>query len=120
MSQIIMESMQWGTLKHISDVKPIGESDAECLEEIRRVLQKHNCLRRFGLSLLHNHFELGDDEMMLETTDMEKREQWVRPVKRSFLEENGITALTTVLTFDEKGYNQSCGCNPRSTGHHHL
>lgn len=107
-------------LNHISEIQPIGESDAECLDEIRSVLEKHNCLGRFGLTLLHSHFDLEEDEMMLETTDMEKREHWVRPVKRSYLQENGITPLTTVLAFNEKGYSQNCGCNPRSTGHHHL
>ena len=119
MSQIKMESIQWSTLNHISDVRPIDESDAECLEEIRRVLEKHNSLGRFGLVLLHSHFDLKDDEMMLETTDMEKREHWVRPVKRSFIQEQGITVQTTVVDFDKKGYNRTCGCDPRSTGHYH-
>ena len=121
MSNVSMEMapMQWSTLKHITDVKPIGDDDAECLEQIRRVLKKYNCLDRFGLSLLHSHFDLGDDEMMLESTDMEKREHWVRPVKRSTLEESGITVITTVLSFNEKGHTQYCGCNPVSTGHHH-
>ncbi len=120
MSQIVMESMQWSTLNHMADVEPIGEGDSECLEEIRLVLQKHNALGRFGLTLLHSHFELQDDEMMLETTDVEKREHWVRSVKHSYLEENDITAQTTVVGFDEKGFSQVCGCNPRASGHHHL
>jgi hypothetical protein len=118
-SQIVMESMQWSQLNHIADVEPIGERDAACLEEIRLVLEKHNCLDRFGLTLLHSHFELEDDEMMMETTDLEKREHWVRPVKHSYLEENGITAQTTVVSFDEKGFNTTCGCDPRASGHHH-
>jgi len=25
-----------------------------------------------------------------------------------------------VIGFDEKGYHQNCGCNPRASGHHHL
>jgi hypothetical protein len=59
----------------------------ECLEEVRRVL--------------------------------EKREHWVRPVNRSFLEENGFTAQTTVVGFDEKGFRQQCGCLARPIGHLH-
>jgi len=119
MNQLAMQSMQWSTLKHIADVEPIGDGDEACLEEIRLVLQKHNCLDRFGVSLLHSHFELDDDELMLETTDLNKREHWIRPVKRSSLEEFGITLQTTVVTFDENGYNQNCGCDPRASGHHH-
>jgi hypothetical protein len=119
MSQVIVNSMQWSRLKNIGDVEPIGEGDAACLEDIRQVLIKHNALGRFGLTLLHSHFDLADDELMMETTDMDKREHWVRPMKRASLAEAGITAQTTVLTFDEKGFNQNCGCDPRASGHHH-
>jgi hypothetical protein len=119
MSALAMESMQWNTLKHITDVKPIGPHDAPCLDEIRDVLEKHGCLTRFGVTLLHSHFDLDPDEMMLETTNLESREHWVRPVKRSSLEQDGISVQTTVLTFSEGGYDQHCGCDARSTGHHH-
>ena len=119
MGTLILKSMQWTDLDHIADVKPIGEHDAVCLEEIRLVLQRHNALDRFGIALLHNHFDLADDEMMLETTDAELREHVVRPVKRSYPEDNGFTAQTTIVSFDENGYSQNCGCDPRSTGHHH-
>jgi hypothetical protein len=74
-------------------------------------------LRRFGIALLHSHFELADDEMLLETTDVEKREHWVRPVKKSFLEEADLDTQTTVLTFDENGYSQQCGCCRDKHGH---
>jgi hypothetical protein len=117
MSQLAVESVQWNTLKHIAEVKPIGDGDAECLEEVRLVLQNHNCVSRFGVSLLHSHFALDDDEMMLETTNLDKREHWVRPVKRSLPLDN--TGQTTVVAFNERGYNQVCGCDPRTGGHHH-
>ncbi len=119
MDKLTLQPLQWSTLNHIADVKPIGDWDAACLEEIRTVLQKHNCLDRFGVALLHSHFNLAADEIMLETTDLDKREHWVRPVKNSFFEGTGVTVQTTVVTFDEHGYNQNCGCDPRSTGHHH-
>ena len=119
MTQVLVRAMQWNTLRHIADVKPIDKSDATCLEEVRRILAKHGCLSRFGVALLHSHFPLGDDEILLETTDVEKREHYVRPVKRASLEESGITAQSTVVGFDEHGYHQVCGCDPRSTGHHH-
>jgi hypothetical protein len=120
MSTLVLESMQWSDLDHIADVKPIDDSDAECLEEVRLVLQKHDALRRFGIALLHNHFELADDEMMLEMTDAERREHVVRPVKTSYPAENGFTAQTTIVSFDEHGYSQRCGCNPQTSGHSHI
>lgn len=119
MSTLVLETMQWSQLDHIADVRPIDDRDAGCLEEIRLVLEKHNCLDRFGVTLLHSHFDVADDEMLLETTDLERREHFVRPVKRSWLEDHGIAAQTTVVSFDAHRYNQHCGCDPRATGHHH-
>jgi hypothetical protein len=118
-TSVHVSSMQWNRLDHIADVRPIGDEDAACLEEIRSVLEKHGALSRFGVSLLHSHFSLAEDEMLLETTDLVKRQHLVRPVKRSWLAANSITAQTTVVAFDEHGYSQNCGCDPRSTGHHH-
>ncbi|MGZ4727685.1 MAG: hypothetical protein ACXWB2_08205 [Acidimicrobiales bacterium] len=117
---INLRAMQWTDLEHIADVRPIDDTDGPCLEEIREVLSKHGALDRFGVSLLHRHFDLAEDEMMLETTDLTRREHMVRPVTQSWIEEHGVTMQTTVVSFDEFGYHQNCGCNPRATGHHHL
>ena len=117
MTHIAVQPLQWGNLEHIDNVRRIDDRDAECLEEIRRVLEARGCLRRFGIALLHSHFELSDDEIMLETTDVEKREHWVRPVKKSFLEQAGVEAQTTVLCFDEQGYSQRCVCCRDKDGH---
>ena len=114
-----VRAMQWGNLKHIADVKPIDDSDAHVLNDVRDVLEKHGCLERFGITLLHNHFELENDEVMMETTDLEKREHLVRPMKLRELEEAGIDVQSTVIGFDEEGYRQVCGCDPRASGHHH-
>src|SRR5690349_746431 len=92
MSEIVVRPLQWSNLSNIDTVRPIDESDAPCLEEIRGVLEKHGCLQRFGISLLHSHFQLADDEILLETTNVDAREHWVRPVKKSFLEERNLTA----------------------------
>ena len=55
-----------------------------------------------------------------QTTDAECRQHLVRPVKRRYPEQNGFTAQTTIVSFDEHGYSQNCGCDPRSSGHHHT
>ncbi|HEX8727912.1 MAG TPA: hypothetical protein VF739_04780 [Ktedonobacterales bacterium] len=114
-----LQPLQWNRLDHIAEVEPISDADGPCLEEIRQVLVKYGALSRFGVTLLHSHFSLSDDEIMMETTDLDSREQRVRPVSRSWLDAEGVTAQTTVVSFDENGYNQNCGCDPRSTGHHH-
>ena len=117
MNQVNVQPLQWNKLQDIDVVKPIGESDAECLKEIRTVLEKHNCLSRFGVSLLHSHFNLAEDEILLETTDVSKREHWVRPVKKAYIDKIGLEPQTTVLRFDEDGYHQNCGCLRDKHGH---
>jgi hypothetical protein len=117
MHHLVLQPLQWNTLRDIDAVKPIDASDAECLEELRRVLEKHNRLDRFGVALLHRHFDVADDELLLETTDVSRREHWVRPVKKSFLEQAGLEAQTTVLRFDERGWSQNCGCLRDKHGH---
>jgi hypothetical protein len=116
-SKIVLQPMQWGSLKDIDDVQKIGDSDKDCLEEIRQILEKHNMLDRFGVSLLHNHFDLADDEIMLETTDVSKREHWVRPVKKSELQDRNMEPTTTILRFDNQGWNQHCSCARSVSGH---
>ena len=112
-------AVQWSTLDHIHDVKPINDGDEACLTEIRHVLTKYGNLKRFGVALLHNHFDLKDDEVMMETTDLEERTHVVRPMTQAEIDENNIEVQSTIITFDETGYHRRCGCDPRATGHHH-
>lgn len=116
---VTLQPLQWSSLNHIDTVRKIDSTDAPCLEEIRAILEKHNCLDRFGISLLHNHFDVADDEMLLETTDVAKREHWVRPVKKSELAAGNIEPQATILRFDNTSWSQHCGCYSHPKGHGH-
>ena len=72
-----------GSLADISEVKPFSSEDKMCLDEIREVLRKHNALTRFGVTLLHSHFPLEPDEVLVEETDVQNRRQTIFPVKRN-------------------------------------
>jgi hypothetical protein len=65
-------------LKDIEEVEPLCEGDRACMEELRAVLQKHGRLDRFGVTLLHAHFPVGEDEVLVETCDSEARELHLR------------------------------------------
>jgi hypothetical protein len=73
------------SLLDVRDVVPLDEDDRSLLHDVADVLRKHNAIERFGLSLLHRHFPIGDDEVMLETTDVGNRTQCIRPVPRSYV-----------------------------------
>ena len=60
-------------LPDIHDVAPLGPEDSRCISEIRALLRRHHALERFGLVLLHRHFELAEDEVLVESVDVKKR-----------------------------------------------
>ncbi len=75
--------IQWGDIRDVADVEPLGHGDADCLVELREVLSKHGKIDRLGVALLHSHFVLAEDELLVETSDSEARTLILQPVKRS-------------------------------------
>ncbi len=73
MEKITLETVQWATLKDIDDIEPLSDRDHAVLADIRAVLMKHQYTNRFGVCLLHKHFTVGADEILMETTDTETR-----------------------------------------------
>lgn len=68
-------------LPDITEVEPFNEKDKPVVDEIIQVLKKYNALDRFGLTLLHQRFDVPDDEVMIETTDIEAKSQTIQPMK---------------------------------------
>ena len=73
---------QWGNLSDIDDIQPINSDDFACLSEIREVLKKHGKRERFGVALLHKHFDMDADEILVEYTNKQDRILTIKPVKR--------------------------------------
>lgn len=88
---------QWADLKDIDDVEPINDSDLECMVEVREVLKKHGKRERFGVALLHKHFGMNDDEVLVEETDREARQLTIKPSTREVL---GKTVPTIWMLMD--------------------
>ena len=103
-------------LPNINDVPRITESDRECFEAVRQTLVKHGCERRFGLTLLHQHFPVAADEIMLETNDPTDRTLLMRPVKASELAE--VKYRETQWRLDGEKATMSCACHTDSKGNH--
>jgi hypothetical protein len=72
---------------HIGTIHELGPEDEACIDEVRSVLARHDRLDRLGICLLHQHFDLADDEILLEACDEANRRLYLRPVKRSALRE---------------------------------
>jgi hypothetical protein len=81
MNTLSIQPTKWSQLPGADAVIEFSDKDTDFLRELRDVLKKHGVLERFGISLLHTHFDVAEDEVLLETTDIEERTQFIRPVK---------------------------------------
>lgn len=95
---VTVSPVQWAELRDIDDVEPLNDSDAACLAEVREVLAHHGRLQRFGIALLHSHFELAPDEVLLESSDEQERTLTLRPTT---IEEASKTGVGTVWMLRE-------------------
>lgn len=79
-SRIVVEPVQWANLQQIEDLRPISDEDYEVLEELQEVLFRRGYENRFGVCLLHKHFDLAPGEIALEETDEQARISTIRVV----------------------------------------
>jgi hypothetical protein len=80
MEKIRLETVQWHAMSNIDDVEPLSDADFDVLKDIRDVLRKHGCTSRFGVCLLHKHFELQPGEAALEESHEASRVSTIRVV----------------------------------------
>lgn len=86
---------QWNHLSDIHDVSPLNDTDHACLAAVRDVLEKFGCLDRFGVNLLHKHFEMAEDEILVEQVDEQARKLLTKPVKVELVQEQMSRAVET-------------------------
>jgi len=70
---VTVSPVQWAELENIDDIEPLNDSDTQCLAELRDVLARHGRLNRFGVALLHSHFDLQANEILLESVNTQDR-----------------------------------------------
>lgn len=110
MESIVLEPVQWASLPEIDDIVPLDNSDAALLDEVRDVLRRHGKLDRFGVCLLHKHFEVGDDEVAIEYTDLENRISQVVVERR---DDKDKDAIQTMWRFQQSGVSMGTLCIAR-------
>jgi len=87
-------------LLNVDDVVPYNEGDFAVMAEVKAVLAKHNAQSRFGIMLLHDHFPVADDEVMVEFEDAQNRTLTTKPVKASQLVDMPVTLMETQWRLD--------------------
>ena len=104
-------------LPDIDEIEPLSEADEECLREVREVLTRHGALRRFGLTLLHEHFPLAESEVLVEFVDSKERTLTSRPVDVAALA--GVEMVGTEFRLDVPSAKTFCTKQcPRQGGKH--
>ena len=98
-SRVVLQPMQWSHLDDIHAVAPLSDADAPLMKDLRNVLLKHGALNRFGITLLHKHFDMADGERLLESTDILSRTLTLSVVAG----ESEVPAISTTWKFSEEG-----------------
>ena len=93
MNKLILETVQHSRLTDIDEIDPINEKDYVVLEEIRAVLVKYNYVDRFGIILLHKHFDISKDEVLMETTNEKDRVSTIKVEKASVNEKSTLETM---------------------------
>lgn len=101
MGNVVLETVQWSSLPDVDNVEPIGDRDYMVLSELGDVLKRHGLTRRFGICLLHRHFDVADDEIATEVTDIGARISTVKVVKRDDTQQG--ERLETMWRFQQAG-----------------
>lgn len=76
------------------------ESDKVCFEEIIKVLKKYNLIDKFGIGLLHDHFPIKEDEILLECTYPHAKTIQTETIKRDNVRD--IKHVETAWYFDKE------------------
>ncbi len=97
--------MQMSELPNIEDINPYNSEDEKCFEEVRAVLERHGKLSRFGLCLLHNHFEMNEDEILSEVCNEVDRVLTIKPIKKTNIKQH--KTIETIWRLDT-GVAQLC------------
>jgi hypothetical protein len=83
MDRLTIRPLQWKRLRELREVAPLDAADLACMAELRDVLARHGRLQRFALQLVHKHFDISEREVLVEYTDVERREHRLRVEPRA-------------------------------------
>lgn len=85
-------STMTNSFEFVEHSEALDGTDFECFSEIKKVLEKYGKSDRFGVALLHKHFEMEGQEVLVETTDVENRSMSIQP---QILDSSNINMIDT-------------------------
>lgn len=118
--ETILNPLVHNALHDIGEIQILDSSDDSCLEELKLVLEKHSKIDKFGIALLHKHFNLAQDETLVETIDTENRVLTSRPEKISALQKQNYVQTLWCFSYNIN-LKKDCEsfCPTDKNGNHH-
>lgn len=118
-TSVQIQPMQWAHIPYMGseELNVFGDDDAECFKDIRDVLIKHNALSRFGVFLIHKHFEVAQDEELTEYTDEAGRTLSIVPKKKAEIEPGSTIPTNWVFSAESENPIIGCTCARNASGH---
>jgi hypothetical protein len=103
----------------LRSLSPRTAADNALFAELKDVLERHHAVSRFGIALLHDHFDMAPDELLAETCDAATRTLVCRPARRADL--RGVP-LDTMWRLDIEGSREvqcvaTCYIDPQLKTH---
>ena len=98
MHSLNIHAMQWQAPADISAIAPLQAVAPARFRTLRDVLQRDCARDRFGIALIRRHVEIGDDEELMEYTDVWQRTLTVKPVKKRGIDWQRTTITNWKLT----------------------
>lgn len=108
-------TVHWNDFPDIGDVQPLTTDDEACLAEIREVLRRRGALSRFGVTLMHRHFDMAEDEMLVEYPDTTGR-RLVTIVEKA-VNHNAATSTPTAWSLEGLRAAVRCVCARDDSSH---
>lgn len=116
---IQIQPMQWGPIPYMGgpELEPFSPADAECFRDIRDVLVRHGALKRFGMFLIHKHFEVAEDEELMECTEHADRRLIITANKKADIDPDITVPTNWIFTETEEIAAACCKCAKNNQGH---
>jgi hypothetical protein len=112
-----MLALAYRDLADIDAVPALNDDDMACLSDIRDILRKHGKLDRFGVNLLHSHFPIAEDEVLVEACDDEARTLTMHVKPKDVLASPDLKATAWRLSDGEAMLGCYSACVAAGGGH---
>ncbi|MBA4025026.1 MAG: hypothetical protein C0482_21950 [Gordonia sp.] len=111
--------MTWNGLNRIHNVPGMGDDDESLIAELQEVLVRHGAQHRIGITLLHSHFDLKEDEVLIERVDADNKRLTITAEKASDFEADQLLPTMWRLDTPSRQALQYCW-RPRNSPYHAI